>query len=559
MQECLLLNTTGYYPYGGEWFTTHPVEIMTSIFLLLVILLIINLKTIIRQFSKVNRKTWVILLIIFLAGFWLRNAEYIYGHGYDGYFYLNCAKYMLEKDLQVWSCAIGNNDRCYLYNQHLAPAGYPYLIFLSFLFFGVHDIFAMMISGILSSFTIILVFLFTYLFFKNERIGLYAAAVLSFMPFEIFISSTSAVRPTSLFFIALTMVIYYIALKKDDIKLWSLLAIAFSYTLYVRAENFLLLFPMVAMFFIEKRFNFGDFKKVDWFKVIKKYWIPVLILIVSQIPLQHWVLLSSHKPPGWINPYNLPFASYLTIYSFFSNPLLNQTFYNPIISALLFISALLLLKKKHRNQIIVVWIWFLSYLLMHSIYYICDGFPENICMDYLRFMQHLHIPYAILVGVLFFSMEGLFKKRRNLILLFILIFIFFTNFMFPTILEPKTSLFRDARLEEQYAGDVIIFINTTPKDSVIFLSQAMIPNFDYFKGDKRNIIDLPVYSSMNYTYTIDLLKENMDKPTFLIEDWACSYPDYCKFISDNFEFSEISRKNQVRFIRLKPKKNSFIV
>ncbi len=551
------LNTTGLYPYGGEWFITHPVEIMTPIFLLFIILLILNFKTIVKSFSKVDRKIWAILLIIFLVGFWLRNAEYRYGNGYDGFFYLNCAKYMLEEDIQVWSCAMGNGDQCYLYHQHLAPAGYPYLIFLAYFFFGIHDIFAMMISGILSSLTIVLIFLFTYLFFKKERMALYASAVFALIPFDIFLSSTGSLRPTSMFFIGLTMLIYYIALKKDGIKLWSLFAITFSYALYVRQENSILLIPMIFIFLFERGITKRSFKNVN-IGFLKKYWIPIVIFLISQIPLQHWILLADYGPRLFVLE-NFPMMSYLMLYTFFFNPIFYEAFYNPLVSLIFFSSILLLLIKKQRKPVLIIWIWFLTYFIIYSIYFQCPGFPENLCFDYLRFMQHFHIPYAILAGAVLFNVERIVKIKKDFVFIIVFIFLFFSAFLFPSsIFRLSPTIFKDGRLEEPYVGDVVNFINMTPKDSLLFTGQVIIPNFDYFQGDERVMIDINIYTFYNYSFAIQLIRENIDKPMFLIEDWVCSYPDYCKFVYDNFEWSVIDSREYVNLIRLEPKKNLIV-
>lgn len=553
------LNVTGGYSQDplGLWFITHPLEVMTVIFLAFVILFVLNAKTIKNSFSGVKRKTWLVLLLIFIIGFWLRNAEYRYGAGYDGYFYLNSAKLMFEHNIQAWSCGIGNDDHCYLYNQHLAPAGYPYLIYLSYVLFGVHDIYAMMISGLLGSLTILLVFLITYLLFKEERPAMYSAMIFAFIPFDIFLSSTAAVRPTSLFFTGLTFLLYLLALKKDDIKLWCLVAITFSYSIYTRQENSVLLFPMILLFIFEKKPDLKRLYKLDIFGFLKKYSLPLLTFLVSQIPVQHWVLLFMSMNRLY-NIQNFPVLAGAILGTFFSpqNFIGNVFFYNPIISVFFIISPLLLIIRNYRSKVIIVWSWFLAYFILYSIYFQCVGFPEYFCLEYLRYMQHLHIPIAILAGLVFYEAEKRIHLKHVNWAFFFLLFVITFSFLFysANISGVEFTLFKDGRMEEPFTSEMIKAVNKTPPDSVIFISQAIIPRFDYFENDDRIVVDTNIYNLNNYTWTKNLLDNVNGRPIYFIDDGACG--DYlentqCDFIRENFELNKIESVNRIRIFELK--------
>jgi hypothetical protein len=170
-------------------------------------------------------------------------------------------------------------------------------------------------------------------------------------------------------------------------------------------------------------------------------------------------------------------------------------------------------------------------------------------------MQHLHIPYAILTGLLLSRIENTIKFKKNLVFLSIFMIILFSTFLLPSVFEPKMSLFKDGRLQEPEVGDMITLINMTQPDSVIFLGQVIIPNFDYFEDDERNSVDMWVYMANNYSYTKQLIRENADKPMFFIEDYICFHSDNCKFLKDNFEWSKISTKNGINLIRLEINKD----
>lgn len=551
------INVTGWYYQDpvGLWFITHPAEIMTVIFMTFIVLLILNIKTVKNIFKGVNRKTLLVLFAVFLIGFWLRNAEYRYGTGYDGYFYLNSAKLMFNQDIQAWSCALGNEDRCYLYNEHLSPAGYPYLIYLSYVFLGVHDIQAMMISGILGSLSILLVFLITYLLFNNEKPALYAAMIFAFIPFEIFLSSTGAVRTASLFFLGLTFLFYLMALRKDSIKLWCLVAITFSYSIYMRHENSLLLLPMVLVFIFEKKPDLKFLNKINIFGFLKKYWLPLLIFVTSQIPVQHWLL--SYMNRDIYNIQNFHILAGIIFGTFLSplNSIGGIFFYNPVIIIFFMISPMLLMMKKHRGKVLAVWSWFLAYFILYSTYFQCPGFPELFCYEYLRYIQHLHIPIAILSGLVFYEAEKRIHIKHVGWGVLSLLFILMVSFLIyvPNISGVEFTLFKDGRMEEHYTSEMIEAVNKTPPDSIIFTSQAIVPKFDYFENDARIVVDMNVYNSNNYIWIRDLLNNNKERSLYFIEDWICSETTQCDFIYENFEFHEIESIDWIKLFRMNHK------
>lgn len=70
------VSATGVYwqDFLGQWFITHPVEVMTVIFSVFLILLILNVKTLRESFGRINRKILIVLILIFLLSFCFRNS-----------------------------------------------------------------------------------------------------------------------------------------------------------------------------------------------------------------------------------------------------------------------------------------------------------------------------------------------------------------------------------------------------------------------------------------------------------------------------------------------------
>ncbi|MCK4496990.1 MAG: hypothetical protein KAU24_02275, partial [Candidatus Aenigmarchaeota archaeon] len=105
---------------------------------LLITLLALNSKIIAKQFSKIDRKIWIILLVIFLFGFLLRNAEYWHGTHSDAYAPLETAKFLVIDGKHVKACTAGRAGYCSSYEQVLQPVGFPFIISLFYIIFGIN-------------------------------------------------------------------------------------------------------------------------------------------------------------------------------------------------------------------------------------------------------------------------------------------------------------------------------------------------------------------------------------------------------------------------------------
>src|SRR3989339_438911 len=80
--------------------------------------------------------------------------------------------------------------------------------------FGLNSLNASVISAVLSSLIIILVFLNSWLLFKNEKIGLISAFIFSVIPINIINSQTGLSRPVGLFFVSICVLFYLCSSRK---------------------------------------------------------------------------------------------------------------------------------------------------------------------------------------------------------------------------------------------------------------------------------------------------------------------------------------------------------
>jgi len=540
----------------GLFFTSNMFAIMTIIFFAFIIILLMSRKEIIRPFKKINKKTWLILFVIFIIGFILRNDSYFYGSGYDGFFYQESANLLYKTGLFVKGCAIGNVYDCKLYEQILFPAGFPYLITLSYIFLGQNSLWSMILSAFMGSLSIVLVFLITYCLFKNEEIGIYSSIVFTLIPLELMINGSAAVRPVSTFFMVLSTLFFIIALNGNKARLWSLFAITMSYSIYVRQENSILLIPFVVLFVSIYKKNIKSFKIEKFYKNLEKYWLPIAIFFISQIPVQYWILFGE---VGWNgkNPIFSPLYFYHTapvmFELLFTDYLWFKAVFNPLVSLMFLAGAYYVFIGKEKVKMTFVWVWFLAFFVLNSSYFLCRGYPEINCIgNIIRYMTTLSLPYSIISGFVIFRISNKININKMVFMTTSFVLIFATSFIFSGLSLP-TSFMKDGRLEENYTGDAIRAINRTGKDCLLFVSQASLPDSDLLGENNRKWVDVDLIMNR----TLDWIWTEVENSSCVIylSDYRCRqyHDEQCDFIYKNFDLEPIFKENSIEAYTMKQK------
>jgi hypothetical protein len=546
--------TGGYerYAYGG-FFINNMTAIMAVIFLAFLFLIVLNYKEIAKPFRKISKRTWLILAIIFVVGFVLRNAVYSYGWGYDGVFYTETANSMFQTGLFVKGCAIGNVSDCILYHQVLFPAGFPFLIVLLYSFLGQNAVFGMMLTGFLGSLTIIVVFLIAYRLFGKEDAGLFSAIVFTLIPLEIMINGTGAVRPVSSFFMALSVLFFILAMDKNKVGLWSLFAITLSFTIYTRQENSVLLLPLSLLFVWKNRKEIATLKAHKIERTLKKCWLPIVIFFVSQIPVQHWILYGNVSFNGFKPIFGAEYFYHtapVVLTLLFTKYTHINALFNPVVSLVFFSGIFFAFFGKYRTQIIFLWAWFVTFFVLNASYFLCNGYPQVDCIgSEVRYMTTLSLPYALISGLVLYKITGKNTKKRTAFMAASFIFILFTSFAVSGMTLPTTFM-KDGRLDEPYIGDAIRAINKTGKDCLLFVSQSTLPNSDLLDKNSRKWIDIDLI--MNSTLPWVFEEVSNSKCMVYISDYRCrDYRDeQCEFMYKNFDMELMFKENAIEAYRL---------
>jgi len=574
--------------FGYKIFQSWLFYFMLAHFSLLVFLVAINARRTWEEVKKIDKKIWLLLLVIFLYGFWVRNAQYWLGPHTDGYVAQESAHLWVLHGQFVKSCALGTHADCQLFEQVLAPPGFPFLIALAHLVFGIHSLNASVISAILSSLTILLAFLIAYLVFKKEEAGLYAALVFSLIPLNIINSQSGEARPAGLFFAGLALLLFILAQKNGRPAVWLAWLASLSYAIYIRQESyvlvpfflfFLLVFnwPRIKSWFLSLLSGRPDFKGLF---MVASF---ALFFIILQLPVLHWLLFNnpySTYQGGKIGFLALSLkTAALPAWAFFLqffnlSPLGSGIWHYDLLVSLVFLAAAALLfsywkEKEHW----LPWGFFGAYFLVY-----CMLFDGNISGtgaltgDYYRRSLMFHLPMAIIAGWGFYSFNPM-KGRRFLALNLLLVFLAAASFnvisYFP-FSKPGGALsyfsgrmvsreqissvyfpgviFQDARADKKGDRSLIyppqdywMAIGRIPNGCLIITSQHIVVTSDYFKDNRRQTASLSLVNDETEHLFLREVKKN--ECLVYIGDRLCSDPLFadrgCRFLRDNLEKKEL--------------------
>lgn len=552
---------------------------------ILIFLCIKNFKFLCQSVINIDKKIWLLLILIFVFSFSLRNAEYWLGPFSDGYVAQESARMWILHGDYVKSCALGTPADCKIPEQVLFPAGFPFLIALTHLIFGIHSLNASVISAILSSLTTIIVFLVTFFISKKENAGLYAALIFSFIPLNIVYSQTGETRPTGLFFEGLAILLFLMAVKNNRIINWLAVAASASYAIYVRQESYVLV-PIMLLFFII--FKWREIKSVV-LKIINKYVdenriyfdpklskviFVFLLFFILQIPVLKWMLFNnpyqSYRGGGFFALHYRGIliqgkAIFLQFFNVVPHDLgWSNIFHYNIISSIFLLVAIVAFIIVPRKKYIFILSILVGYYIIYSLMF--DGNIQGtgrLTGDYFRRATMFHVSYAVMSGI-GFCLVSPFKKKAyvvvNLLLLFfILLFSNYSYFQVRYVKETPASfyfpmkIFQDSRATK--SGDTSLIqpdvkywraISKIPNGCLMIMSQYLMATNDYLKDKNFKTVGIDLIHDSNEDIFLKTLKES--PCIYYFSDYRCGgqLADYgCQFLNEHLDKKFIFKEGDI--------------
>ncbi len=367
--------------------------------LLIVISICFGYKDLVSGFKKIKKSTWIILIIILLFGFYLRMFVVPHSHHifFDEDIYLNMAQNIVNEG-KACLCNYGNTENCFNCISNKQPYGLPAFYSIFFFLFGVSETVAVNVSIIIATFSILLVFLVSYLIFKEEKLSVYSALVFTLVPIHLRWSVTQALGPLLIFFSLLTILLFLIYLEKRKGFILFAFFCTLAYACQIRPES-MLMAVVAASFFI--------FMDHNIFKTVrdKKFLIALILFFILILPTVEHTDNMKHEDWGASGS---KFSKDIIKRNLADNSRFfveNTRF--PLIFTIFSIIGLILGLYKYPRKIAPFIIWFLLFFAIFIPFY-AGSF--NYGKD-VRFSLNLYPSVAIFSGLGFYLLNLILLKR----------------------------------------------------------------------------------------------------------------------------------------------------
>ncbi|MCF7916185.1 MAG: glycosyltransferase family 39 protein [Candidatus Omnitrophica bacterium] len=471
-------------------------------FLLFFIFIWINKIYLKNIFLKIDKKTWFSLSFLLLLAVSFRliipplqHIMYI-----DEPWYMEAAKDMLQNFSQ------GNYPK---------SIGWPFVLTLSFLFFGINNWVAIYTAVILGSLTVINIFFLTYLITKNKIVSLFSAVIFMLMPLHIRWSATAETNVPSLFFTTLTIFFFFLYYQKQKYSLFWLAIFSSIFASLIRPENYLL----IPLFFI----GILIFKiRIPLKKIILALFIIMILVlpaIMQSIDFQVSTNWLEKESQGQLQGSNWSFSNLIHNSLNFGPKIFvseNMSFFIPFLSIIGLIY--MLFKQKKESFFLIGWFTFFWLVYFFSWFQVIGGKDRFYLSFYPLIVIFAGYGFKLLLDLAYKINPKIQKNNSVSYLLFFL----FISLSFPYALKAKniynlSSTGLETKIPELAKKDI-------PKDAIIIANWPTILK----STTQLRVVDVNIFL-FDYKFQKKILKSK--NLILYFKDYTCfdfSACDWCK-------------------------------
>ncbi len=485
-------------------------------FIIIIIAFLVDARKIALLFKGISKRTWLFLLLIFILALSLRlfispNTHRVY---FDEDIYINIAQNIVN-DGSAILCNRGTAGHCDEGVLNKQPQSLSFFLASIFLFTGVDERLASYIMILVSSLTIIALFLFVYLLTKKEEPALYSSLILALTPIHILWAPTITGESLFVFFsvLAAASILAYLANKSTFTLFLATSMLAFASQARPEAP---LILPVFLLFIIREKL---DMRLLVAFILLLALFLPY-VLQFKNVSGDTWGATSGEK----LSLTNVKPNSYVNGKFFIEN-----TRYPMIFTIIALIGIIYLATSRQYLQLTILLAWF---LLFYGIYALFYAGSFNYGAD-VRFSITLYPAISILIGLGIFSLRKLIpiKKSISSLLLVIAVLLIFSRFL-PFVSAIGEEAW-DARLSHDFA------INETIKQGDNCYVFSHVPTMFLING----INSLQTWYGSNKAIVDDIFNKS-DCVLFEEGYWCVNVAQYkdtvCKHIKDNFQLNIVN-------------------
>lgn len=457
----LCINKAMLYEIMKYYTNTFAAALYLLLFLVMIYLFVFNFRSLKNYFSAINRKYWVYLLVVFAIGLILRmalysNADILHA---DTWNYRIIAQSMMH-EYGVLSC------NCSLPSNNIGhPYGYSFLLAIAYFFAGISLETSYALNLLFGLFSILVVFLMAYAVLKSEKGALLSAFLLAFLPWHIFYSGSSVSEVANMFFVMLSIALFFITLEKKDKGLYYLTYTLLVFTLLIKKENIMLLISMAVYVLLTEQ---PDFRKI--FKKLKAPKNALFFGALTSFAALEFIGLTVRElrsfPDTILSPASISQNTHFLFQKLFSDPL----FLSAILSFVFIFLCFEAMPSNRKKKIYFIILWLILQvipILLHI-----NGVPN-------RFLLIIYPSIILVISYVVCMNSNEFKKV--FVFLIIASFIFYSSadiskcvigrdcvFDRERITSEQDRLFLKYYLEQNYSPENT-FLVTTNLDHALML------------------------------------------------------------------------------------------
>ncbi len=385
----------------------YPNEIVNVLIYLLPLSLAISFSTIVmlslknrrlfaERFGKIGKKTWLVLIVIILAGFLLRattpQTHRIY---FDEDIFENIAQNILNSGRAIL-CNMGTPTSCDEYILNKQPNSYSFVLALTYAIFGVGEAPAFWLNILIGSATVLFVFFLSYMIFRNEKVSVYSSLIFALTPLHIIWSATAASEPLMVLSVVLTIITFMFYLESRKFSILLLFGALLVFTMQTRHETLLLTMPLAVLFAMKG----NPVQSLE--KYGKHYLIAALFVIALLIP--HFLHLEYANKDNWGSSGEKLSMQYLE-YNFSTNSsfFYENTRYPLFFTIFAFLGIFYSLKNDIKSSVFLL-AWLATFFTVYLFFY-AGSYNSGVDAKY---------SLAVAAQLSIFSGMGFFFAERNL-------------------------------------------------------------------------------------------------------------------------------------------------
>ncbi len=492
-------------------------------FFLILVFIIFGFGTIRRYLRGVDKRSLLILLVILIIAFSLRQFLVPHTHRvfFDEDLYLGVGN-SLATEFRNILCNYGTPTHCFDGILNKDPSGFPFLVSLIYRIVGPGEPQIFFLSTIVGTLTVFVVFLLVYFITRDKNISLIASFLFAITPIHLVWSGSTATEIFFTFFslLSLSMMVLYLKSRRYMILLLSLASAAYS--AQIRPEGIFFLF-ILGLFVLLMERNLLRLLRS------KKNWLSILFLVV--LLMSQIMQLSIFKNEDWGAPDGKKFG----LLYFEENSLPNISFwftnkYHPLIFTILSIVGFIYSIRKNLRLSLFLVLWWISYFVLFSSFYAGSFSSGGIGS---RYIVMYFTPMIVFAAFGFNEIMNL-RRRYKFITIISLLLIIAISFLpilpFITIPDQQAQYVRDMHdFVMEHVHDINSSCWVLTHNPSIFLVQRMNSLQTWYSSNK---------------FVMDRIYNKTNCVLWLEGAWCLFEPHksgVCKYIHDNYKLKVLYR------------------